>query len=162
MKNNNRVSVLSGVLLSMMASSVIAAETTEEQFDPEEFFKKGMQEREEGAPYNAIESFQSILSNQPALHRARLELAVAYMQTLQYQEAEEQAQTVLNDPNTPPSVRVSILAFLAQLRQDAEQMSPKHEHKFNVTAGVLYDDNVNIGPGSSVINIDGNILDITT
>lgn len=163
MKNNNRVSVLSGVLLSMMASSsVIAAETTEEQFDPEEFFKKGMQEREEGAPYNAIESFQSILSNKPSLHRARLELAVAYMQTLQYQEAEEQAQTVLNDPNTPPSVRVSILAFLAQLRQDAEQMSPKHEHKFNLSAGVLYDDNVNIGPGSSIINIDGNILDITT
>lgn len=153
---------MSGVLLSMMASSVIAAETTEEQFDPEEFFKKGMAEREEGAPYNAIESFQTILSNKPALHRARLELAVAYMQTLQYQEAEQQAQTVLNDPNTPPSVRVSILAFLAQLRQDAEQMSPEHEHKFDLNAGVLYDDNVNIGPGSSVINIDGNIFDITT
>ena len=154
MKNFNRVSVLSGVVLSIM-SSVIAAETNEEQFDPEKFFKQGMQEREEGAPYNAIESFQTILSNKPLLHRARLELAVAYMQTLQYQEAEAQAQTVLDDPKTPASVRVSILAFLAQLKKDAEQLTPKHEHKFNVSVGVMHDSNVNAGPSSSVVNTIG-------
>ena len=162
MKNYNRVSVLSGVVLSMMASSVMAAETTDEQFDPEKFFKQGMQEREDGAPYNAIESFQSILSNKPSLHRARLELAVAYMQTLQYQEAEAQAQTVLDDPKTPASVRVSILAFLAQLKKDAEQLTPQHDHKFNASAGVLHDSNVNVGPGSSVIDLNGTLLTITS
>ncbi len=162
MKNFNRVSVLSGVVLSMMASSVVAAETNEEQFDPEKFFKQGMEEREKGSPYNAIESFQTILSNKPALHRARLELAVAYMQTLQYQEAEAQAQTVLDDPKTPASVRVSILAFLAQLKKDSEQLTPTHEHKFTASAGVLYDDNVNVGPSSSVINIGNAVLNITS
>ncbi|MAY42127.1 MAG: hypothetical protein CMI05_07465, partial [Oceanospirillaceae bacterium] len=148
MKNFSRGSILSGVVLSVMASSVIAADTTEEQFDPEAFFKQGMKEREEGAPYKSIESFQTILSNKPALHRARLELAVAYMQTLQYQEAEQQAQAVLDDPQTPPSVRVSILAFLAQLKKDAEQLIPQHDHKFNLSAGILFDSNVNVGPSS--------------
>ena len=161
MKATNGVSILSGAVLSMLASTVVAAETNEE-FDPEKFFKQGMEERESGSPYNAIESFQTILSNQPALHRARLELAVAYMQTLQYQEAEAQAQEVLNDPKTPPSVRVSILAFLAQLKKDAEQLTPQHEHKFNVNAGVLHDSNVNVGPGSSVIDINGSIATINT
>ncbi|WP_292950043.1 MULTISPECIES: surface lipoprotein assembly modifier [unclassified Neptuniibacter] len=162
MKNFSRGSILSGVVLSVMASSVIAADTTEEQFDPEAFFKQGMKEREEGAPYKSIESFQTILSNKPALHRARLELAVAYMQTLQYQEAEQQAQAVLDDPQTPPSVRVSILAFLAQLKKDAEQLIPQHDHKFNLSAGILFDSNVNVGPSSDVININGDILDITS
>lgn len=158
MKNFNRVSVLSGVVLSMMASSVMAAETNEEQFDPEKFFKQGMQEREEGAPYNAIESFQTILSNKPSLHRARLELAVAYMQTLQYQEAEEQAQAVLDDPKTPASVRVSILAFLAQLKKDAEQLTPQHDHKFNASVGAMYDDNVNVGPDGTVVTGSPSVL----
>ena len=162
MKNFSRGSILSGVVLSVMASSVIAADTTEEQFDPEAFFKQGMKEREEGAPYKSIESFQTILSNKPALHRARLELAVAYMQTLQYQEAEQQAQAVLDDPQTPPSVRVSILAFLAQLKKDAEQLIPQHDHKFNLSAGILFDSNVNVGPSSDVININGDVLDITS
>lgn len=162
MKNYNRVSVLSGVVLSMLASSVMAEEATEEQFDPEKFFKQGMQEREEGAPYNAIESFQTILSNKPSLHRARLELAVAYMQTLQYQEAEAHAQAVLDDPKTPPSVRVSILAFMAQLKKDSEQLMPQHNHKFNVSAGILFDSNVNVGPSSDVVNINGTDLNITS
>lgn len=162
MRKIGRGSVFSAVMAVMMIPSFANAETSEEQFDPEKFFKQGMQERSDGEPYSAIESFQTILSNQPALHRARLELAVAYMQTLQYEEAEQQAQTVLNDPNTPPSVRVSILAFLAQLKQDAEELTPKHEHKFNVSVGVLYDDNVNVGPGSDVINIGDEIAEITT
>lgn len=162
MKNFSRGSILSGVVLSLMASSIMAADTTEEQFDPEAFFKQGMKEREEGAPYKSIESFQTILSNKPALHRARLELAVAYMQTLQYREAELQAQAVLDDPQTPPSVRVSILAFLAQLKKDAEQLIPQHDHKFNLSAGILFDSNVNVGPSSDVININGDLLDITS
>lgn len=162
MKNFSRGSILSGVVLSLMASSIMAADTTEEQFDPEAFFKQGMKEREEGAPYKSIESFQTILSNKPALHRARLELAVAYMQTLQYREAEQQAQAVLDDPQTPPSVRVSILAFLAQLKKDAEQLIPQHDHKFNLSAGILFDSNVNVGPSSDVININGDLLDITS
>jgi|EP00764_Aduncisulcus_paluster_P012343 hypothetical protein len=161
MKNYSGISVLSGVLLSMVATSGMAEENTAEQFDPEQFFKQGMEAREKGSPYSAIESFQTILSNQPSLHRARLELAVAYMQTLQYQEAEAQAQTVLNDPQTPASVRVSILAFLAQLKKDEEQLTPQHDHKFNLSAGVLFDSNVNVGPSSSVVNVNGTPFTIT-
>ncbi|WP_197462891.1 hypothetical protein, partial [Neptuniibacter pectenicola] len=59
------------------------------------------------------------------------------------------------------SVRVSILAFLAQLKRDEEQLNPQHDHKFNLSAGVLFDSNVNVGPSGSVVNVNGTPFTIT-
>lgn len=141
--------------IAAMSFSMSSLAADDESFDAEEFFKKGMQERTEGKPYSAIESFQSILSNQPSLQRARLELAVAYLQTLQFEEAEAEAQKVLDDPNTPDNVRISILAFLAQVKSDSDSLLPGHTTKFTASAGLLYDTNVNVGPSNDVVNIRG-------
>ncbi|WP_432470636.1 hypothetical protein [Amphritea sp. HPY] len=150
-------------LLALAAVSIaLPAFATEESegFDAEEFFKKGMEERTEGKPYSAIESFQTILSNEPALNRARLELAVAYLQTLQFEEAQAAAQKVLDDPSTPDNVKISILAFLAQVKKDSESLLPGHTAKVTVSAGLMYDTNVNVGPADDILNIDGNTLQL--
>lgn len=150
----------SGYLLAMAVGmiSLPATAADDEAFNAEEFFKKGMQEREDGKPYSAIESFQTILSNEPSLNRARLELAVAYLQTLQFEEAEAEAQKVLDDPNTPDNVRISILAFLAQVKSDSDSLLPGHTTKFTASAGLLYDTNVNIGPRNDVVNVGGQLV----
>lgn len=124
------------------------------EFQPELqfFFEKGMKDREAGDLAAAIEAFQTVLSNQPQLHRARLEMAVAYYKDHDFQEAYKQAQQVLEDPKTPPNVRVTILAFLAQVKSDAEKACKlQHSWRFPVSVSYLYDTNTNAGPDAETI-----------
>jgi len=126
---------------------------TDEQYrqQMEDLFRQAMEKRESGNIYSAIEDFQSILSTQPKLHRARLEMAVAYYQTYKFEEAVKEAEFVLNDPETPPNVRVSILAFLAQVKQDADRLSQgQSTWNFPFEFGYVYDTNVNIGPDNTI------------
>jgi len=157
MKHLCRQVLLATGTLALVTGGAVAAEE-ETSFDPEQFFTQGMEDRQAGKPYSSIKAFQSILNNQPALNRARLELAVAYLQTLQYKEAEAEAMKVLDDPDTPPNVRVSILAFLAKVREEAKQLEPRHESSASIAAGILFDSNVNVGPDSETININGQDL----
>jgi tetratricopeptide (TPR) repeat protein len=116
------------------------------------FFTQGMEARESGDLTAAIEAFQTVLSNQPMLHRARLEMAVAYYKDQNFQEAYQQAQQVLDDPKTPPNVRVTILAFLAQVKSDAEKACKvEHSWRFPVSVSYLYDTNTNAGPDADTI-----------
>ncbi len=124
------------------------------EFKPELefFFKKGMEAREAGDLSAAIEAFQTVLSNQPMMHRARLEMAVAYYKERDFQEAYKQAQQVLEDPKTPPNVRVTILAFLAQVKSDADKdCKVGHSWRFPVSLSYLYDTNTNAGPDAETI-----------
>lgn len=126
-------------------------ETDKRQFI-EDLFRQAMEKRESGNIYSAIEDFQTILSAQSELHRARLEMAVAYYQAYKFEQAINEAQYVLDDPETPPNVRVSILAFLAQVKQDAQRLKEgQHTWRFPIRFGYVYDTNVNIGPDSTVI-----------
>ena len=140
------------LLVALSAAEGFAAE---EEYYPEvkrdavtsSLFRMGMADREEGDLDAAIESFQTILSNQPLLHRARLELAVAYYQSSRFQEAIANAEQVLADPKTPPKVRVSVLAFLAQVKNEAEEAKkPHHYWSVPVSFGFMYDTNANVGP----------------
>ena len=70
--------LLAFVLLMGVTSSVHAQEETAVQVDVQALFEQAMKDREEGNLEKSITVFHSILSNQPKLHRARLELAVAY------------------------------------------------------------------------------------
>lgn len=73
--------VLGSAIAACMASlSVYAADMSDE--DTDKLFKEGMYQRELGNLFTSIEAFQTVLSNQPALNRARLELAVSYYRTL--------------------------------------------------------------------------------
>ncbi|MDT8403609.1 hypothetical protein [Sulfuriflexus sp.] len=127
--------------------------------DPEVSFKEAMQARESGDILGSIEILESIITHEPLLHRARLELAVAYYRAIQYEEAEREAQRVLDDPETPDAVRLSIIAFLAQIRADSARFAAtRHEFHPFISVGYLHDTNVNIGPSSDVVNIGATAL----
>ena len=138
-------------VLLLGVAPTVQAEETEAPVDVEELFKKALADREEGNFKDAILGFHSILSSQPMLHRARLELAVAYYKSLQYQESLEQAKKVLDDPDTPPNVRVAVLAFMAHAKSGAAIVSAKSFWRFPISVGYLHDSNVNVGPSTTVI-----------
>lgn len=112
-------------------------------------FQDAMQKRESGDLEAAIKAFQGILNINPALHRARLELAVAYFQVLNYAEAKAQAERVLNDRSVPEGVKVRIRQFLDQLAA----ASRTHTWTPYVSLGYVYDSNVSARPSSSIYQI---------
>ena len=85
----------------MLALAGLSSATAQEAVDTEKLFKEGIFLREQGQVFSSIEALETVLSNNPALNRARLELAVAYYRALNYDQANQQAQKVLDDPKTP-------------------------------------------------------------
>ena len=135
------------ILSFIVSGQVLAA-------DVEAEFRKAMAAREAGELDDSIVIFQSILGQEPSLHRARLELAVAYYRATRFEEAEQQAKKVLDDPKTPATVRLSIVAFLAKIQAERKRFEKTGSTRnFLVAAGFLHDTNVNVGPGSDVINL---------
>lgn len=142
-----------GVFLLLVNLSVLFAGQVVAD-DAEANFKKAMSARDSGDIDGSISIFQSILSQEPSLHRARLELAVAYYRATQFEEAERNAKKVLDDPKTPATVRLSIIAFLAKIKSERKRFEKVvHRYGFSVSGGYLYDTNVNVGPSSDVVNI---------
>ncbi|MBI5040885.1 MAG: tetratricopeptide repeat protein [Gammaproteobacteria bacterium] len=139
------------MLAAAFMTGVVPVQAAEQAKDEEALFEEGMQALDDDRLKTAMKAFQSILSQQPGLHRARLELAVAYYRSLQYAEARKLAQTVLDDPQTPPEVRVTVLAFLAQIQKDEAAMAVRHEFNPSISAGFMYDSNVNVGPSSDLV-----------
>ena len=130
----------------------ISLVSAEETADSEKLFKEGIFLREQGQVFSSIEAFETVLSNDPALHRARLELAVAYYRAMNYSQATQQAQKVLDDPKTPESVRLAVLTFLAQIKRDEVALTAQpHTWEPSISLGALYDTNVNIGPSGSLL-----------
>jgi len=131
------------------SGAVIAAE------DPgvEAQFEEGMDALEDQRLKSAIRAFSNILDVEPELHRAKLELALAYYRSLRYEDAQKLAQEVLDDPATPPEVRVTILAFLAQVQADAEKYGRKSDYASFIAAGIMHDSNVNVGPTNAGIRV---------
>ena len=118
-------------------------------------FDASMQAVEEARLRTARERLTSLLSTNPSLSRARLELARVYYLSRDYTEARREAQRVLDDPNTPPTVRATVLAFLAQIDADEKQYAARHQWAPSLYAGLMYDSNVNIGPSRDVIDVGG-------
>jgi tetratricopeptide (TPR) repeat protein len=138
-------------LLLFSGASTLAATEENSAVDVEELFRQAMAERDKGDPYESIKLFHSILSSQGSLHRARLELAVAYQRTMQYEEAIKYANQVLADPDVPQDVRLAILAFLAKVKKEQEMYGGKNYWSLPLTAGFMNDSNVTTGPGSDLI-----------
>lgn len=101
----------------------------------------------------ARDTLQDLLAGNPSLHRARLELARVYYLSQDYADARREARHVLDDPNTPPAVRTTVLAFLAQIDEDEKRYAERHQWTPSIYAGLMYDSNVNIGPASDIIDI---------
>lgn len=115
-------------------------------------YRQALYLRETGKPYAAIESLESLLAASPTLNRARLELAVAYYRTLEFDKAKAQVQRVLDDPQTPEAVRLSALSFLRQLEAEQASLFGKpHRLERTLSVGALYDDNVTAGPTNALL-----------
>ena len=102
----------------LVALCGVTPATAQEELDNNKLFKEGIFLREQGQTFSAIEALETVLSNNPALNRARLELAVAYFRTMNYEQAKQQAQKVIDDPKTPDNVRLAVEAFLAEIKRD--------------------------------------------
>jgi hypothetical protein len=116
-------------------------------------FKAGMQALQEEKLKSAVEAFRNLLDADPSLNRVKLELALSYYRSLRYEQAQQLAQEVLDDPLTPPEVRVTVLAFLAQVKRDSELYGQKHEFTPHAAFGVMHDSNINVGPNNANIRI---------
>ncbi len=136
--------------LSCLATFNVQAQSAAKSVDDQ--YREGLYLRETGRPYSAIETLETILAANPTLNRARLEVAVAYYRTLNFAKAKAQAQTVLDDPNTPEPVRLAVLSFLKQLELDeAASFGKPHKLDYTLSLGAVYDSNVNAGPDSAVL-----------
>ncbi|MFY9477482.1 MAG: hypothetical protein WAQ08_07440 [Aquabacterium sp.] len=142
--------VIAAGLTALFAGAVPALAQSTSPAD--EQYRQALYQRETGEPYTAIETLESLLSANPTLNRARMELAVAYYRTLNFARAKAESQRVLDDPQTPENVKLSVLSFLKQLELE-EKAAFEKPHKFepNVALGLLYDSNVNAGPDNALI-----------
>ena len=139
-----------GIVLALVIQPIARAEVNADP-EVEGKFREGMDALQEDRLKSAIRAFGQILDINPRLHRAKLELALAYYRSMRYEEAEKLASEVLENPATPPAVRVTILAFLAQVKRDSEEFGQKSTIKPFISAGVMHDSNVNVGPSDSIV-----------
>lgn len=141
------------LLLPGLSLAQSATEQSSEELQAE--FESALRAIEEDRLRTAKRQLHNLLAKQPKLQRARLELARAYYLSYDFEEAEQLAEEVLADPNTPPSVQTTVLAFLAQIRADQEQLEKPNTWTPSIYGGVMYDSNVNFGPSRDVIDING-------
>lgn len=111
--------------------------------------------RESGKVFEAIELFETILSSSPGLGRVRLELAVAYHRASLYDKALKEFSAVLDNPKTPENVRLSILAYLGQLKNDKTSPESRNDFSYYVKLGLLHNDNLNSTPGNGQFDFTG-------
>lgn len=149
---------LFAVILMIAATttgSLASAATTPADDSTQARFDDALAAIEANRLRTARESLRSLLAENPSLLRARLELAKVYYQTADFAAAREEAERVLADPELPPSVRVTVLAFLAQINADEQRVWTKHQWSPSVYAGLMYDTNVNFGPSRDIVEIGG-------
>jgi tetratricopeptide (TPR) repeat protein len=150
------IKTLSTAFIAAVASLIFTGYAIAEEVDPAQLqFEEAMDDREAGKIYDAIKLFENILATYPYLNRARLELAVAYHEANLYQKAMEQFQIVLDDPETPDSVRLAVLAYIGQVT--ADELKPDGSHHFSqyVRAGLIYNSNINVVPGVGNVIVNG-------
>jgi len=150
------IKTISTIFIAAAACLISTAYAAAEEVDPVQLqFEEAMDDREAGKIYDAIKLFENILATYPYLNRARLELAVAYHEANLYQKAMEQFQIVLDDPETPDSVRLAILAYISQVT--ADELKPDGSHHFSqyVRAGLIYNSNINVVPGVGNVIVNG-------
>ncbi len=141
-----------GLLIAATSTSLVRAQTAPTAAPVQSEFDVAMQAVEAARLRTARERLTSLVAANPSLSRARLELARVYYLSRDYPEARREAQQVLDDPNTPPTVRATLLAFLAQIDADEKIYAARHQWAPSLYAGLMYDSNANIGPSRDVID----------
>jgi hypothetical protein len=137
------------LLALLLACNPLHADQIQDDFD------QALQAIDQNQLRTARERLTNLLTTNPSLSRARLELARVYYLSQDYTKAREEAQRVADDPNTPPAVRATVLAFLAQIDADQKRNMSRHQWTPSIYAGLMYDSNVNVGPARDIIDING-------
>ena len=133
-------------VISIVACSVSQPGIADQTIDPEALFAEAMKYRKDGELFKSIEIFERILSNQPGLNRARLELAISYHLTRRFDDAKKQLLTVYNDPETPDTVKLSITTYLAQLSTDSKPSPKRSSSSLYLSVGGITNSNINLSP----------------
>jgi hypothetical protein len=137
------------LLALMLVCTPLQADQIQDDFD------QALQAINQNQLRTARERLTNLLTTNPSLSRARLELARVYYLSQDYTKAREEAQRVADDPNTPPAVRTTVLAFLAQIDADQKRNMARHQWTPSIYAGLMSDSNVNVGPSRDIIDING-------
>jgi len=122
--------------------------------DAQARFDQAIEALEAEQVYTARRLLKELLVDYPTLHRARLELARADYLARDFDAAEEEVLRVLDDPEVPPSVQTTLLAFLAQIRDDRTVFEQRHGWGGQLYGGLIYDSNVNYGV-NDIIDVGG-------
>ncbi|MBW1699067.1 MAG: tetratricopeptide repeat protein [Deltaproteobacteria bacterium] len=101
----------------------------------------------------AIETFKKMLAVDPELHRVRLELASTYFSIGRYEDARRQLQRV-KAASAPAEVQVNIEKLLAAI----EERTRKTSINLRLSAGLLFDSNINAGPDQRELEVVGGTL----
>ena len=142
------VTLLAVAFLTLAAAPLRAAAAEPDRAEVKAAFDSGLAAYAGGDYAKAAADFEHVLALDPMHHRARLELGRTYYAQGRLDEARKEFETVLSY-NPPETVQKNIHIFLDRI----ERENKRFNLSLRVSAGVLYDDNVNIGPASDLINI---------
>lgn len=135
--------------------SARAAEATPEELEAR--FAEAYEALNAERVYTAKKLLSDLVDEYPTLLRARLELARAEYLSRDLDAAETQVLEVLEEPELPASVRTTLLAFLAQIRDDQQDLADRHSWSADVYGGVMYDSNVNFGVSRDILDLGGGL-----
>ncbi|OVE74731.1 hypothetical protein BVX97_06405 [bacterium E08(2017)] len=98
---------------------------------------------------HAALAYERVLQLNPKNDRARLELAKAYIATKQHELAREQLEIVRSHKTLPSALESDLSDYAKQLKRADKKWSLTTR----LDVGAFMDDNINVGPNSTVIDI---------
>lgn len=101
----------------------------------------------------AVEKFKKMLAINPKLHRVRLELAAAYFQLRQFDDARRELETV-RQAGPPPEVLKNIDRLLAAVDENTKKVYVNARF----SQGLQWDSNVSSGPDQKILSVTGGTL----
>ena len=122
--------------------------------EAQKLFDAAIQQRERGELDQSIRLYQEILGQQPALSRARAELALTYYQALNFAAAREEARMLLGEQSLPANVRANLDLLIERIDRE----SRPHRWQPFMQTGIGHDSNANVGPGADTVQAGGALL----
>lgn len=123
--------------------------------DPEAMFLWAECAREQGELELAAQYYRDVLKLDPNAQRARLELGEVLFELREHGESREQfAQVLQSEP--PKVVAANVRAKMLEVERHEKGIDPPKDFNVRMTAGVVYDTNVNGGPATGTeVNLYG-------
>ncbi|MBN2688911.1 MAG: DUF560 domain-containing protein [Deltaproteobacteria bacterium] len=101
----------------------------------------------------AIEKFTRMLAIDPNLHRVRLELALAYFTTRNYEDARREL-TIVKESHPPEAVQQNI----SRLEEAINRETKRFSWNARFSQGIMYDTNVSAGPNNQELEVSSGTI----